>query len=201
MSRPKNTIMLTSSLLLMCILTGCCRIASTKEICKYADKTYGANVLVNFETTDKSNTCYFLDKKDKFNYKITSFIYDANMDGTKLGDAEAKSSDFAIQYLSNTDNILNNDYESIAKKHNVLIEIPNREAPECSNILLKIITNSEIDGKQAAEELIVCFFNYDHRKILNMCNFYINIRNSDNMTIGNYDYNNNKYTSYNNRKD
>lgn len=198
MRHLKNSATLIFSLLLICISTGCCKVASTEDICKYAEKTYGANVLVSFETTDKSNTCYFLDKRDKFNYKITSFIYDANMDGTRCGDAETKSSDFVIQYLNNTDTILNDEYEKIAKKHNVLIEIPDREAPKSSNLLLTVITDNEIDGKTACEELIVCFFNHDSREILSTCYFRIDIRSFDDKTIGSYDYNNNKYTSYGN---
>ena len=61
---------------------GCGKVATTKDLLKYAKQTYGACKLVSKSESEESNTIVVHDKLQDFDYEVSSRIVDFAVDGS-----------------------------------------------------------------------------------------------------------------------
>lgn len=122
MSFNKIIMFATVSFSMIAIMTGCNDIATEDEIMQYAKTQYGNASLIYSETiNDSERVCHFKDELG-FEYDITSYLWNANIDGSGFGTFENKSSTYDESY---SEWLIDNIYEryNMTEYKNCLIEL------------------------------------------------------------------------------
>lgn len=95
-----NVIVAAICICLLGGLVGCGEVASEADLKRYAKIQYGEAEFLSSEKGEDSLTCYFRDEELGFEYYVTSYLSDINIDGTHFGVTEGKQSDYEEKYFT-----------------------------------------------------------------------------------------------------
>lgn len=174
------------------------KIASEKQMSKYANKNYGKATLVESEKTEEYLICHFTDNEYGFTYWVKSRIADFQMDGSVFFRFETKDSNFEEQYYYKLCEELQDSFEEMEQKYNINILIAEKKPWNNINrqALVKIIFQdfTEESVVEISKEVSQLFVEADTRKYWDQAS--IQMYDSYEKTLGRYGIGSQEYTSY-----
>ncbi|MBQ6017524.1 MAG: hypothetical protein IJL19_06540 [Clostridiales bacterium] len=99
LKRPAIILLIFAAVFALCS----CSVAGKSDLIRYAKNNYGNCEYIRQEHSGSGNdevrTVYLKDKETGIEYSVSSYLYSVNFDGSSLGHAEQKSSDFPSKYI------------------------------------------------------------------------------------------------------
>lgn len=175
--RVKNTHkVLYGSILItiMCImLMGCGKIADKKELISYANENYGECTLVDEEASNDKRTIYLKDKEYGFEYFVSSYMDNINIDNSYFGSKQAVGSSFTKEYLKCFSENYKEQISNLEDRYECNIEInKNYNSGLKEDALIFLSINFDVN-KDVLTNLNKCIKKYDTRNYLKNGIIYI----------------------------
>ncbi len=186
----KKLVLLLFTITIVLLFTAC-EPASKNQVMRYTKNEYGEAEFIKKEVINEDEITYYLkDKEYGFEYYVTSYVSDINIDGSKFGEAENKSSNFNNSYYSYITNKLSDEFNKLENTYNVQIvtDTEDYDVPDFDIFPLAEIHFKDSSVKTASkisEEVKDLYASYDTRGYWK--NNSINVYNKNNEKIGCYD--------------
>ena len=98
-------------------VTSCSKPKNANALVRYAQKKYGACTLVSKETTKDGTIVVLHDKLQDFDYTVSSFNMDLNLDGASFGSAEQTRDTFLDSLIDKIVADVSDDLDRICKEN------------------------------------------------------------------------------------
>ncbi len=186
----KKLVILLFTIMLMLLLTAC-EPASKREILRYAKEEYGEVEFIKEEVVSEDEITYYVkDVEYGFEYYITSYVSDINIDGSKFGEVENKKSNFNNLYYNYITEKLDSEFKELEDIYKVDIvtgtkdyNLNDFEWAPLAEIYYK--AGDEKTAPTVSKKVKDLYKEYDNRNYLKCSS--IDVYNQNEEIIGNYD--------------
>lgn len=171
------------------LLSGCGEVSDKEDLLDYAESTYGDCELVSETLTEKANTLILKDNEYCFEYEVSSYMSNVNVDGSSFGEVPSKSSSFTSEYVS----CFEKKYKDKFKDLDCTIEFSSSFVLNNSMSLMFVtIDNKDVDYDSMCKSLISMIKEYDTREYFSNASISIYVGDT---SIGAYSIDTEEFTS------
>ena len=175
---------------LVCLLlSGCGKVASTSDLLKYAESSFGESELVSAITTDSTSTLILKDKEYSFEYRVSSYLMDINIDGSSFGNLPAKSSSFGESYIDCFKAL----YSDTLNEIDGSIDFYTGFRISSDDAFIELTVDTDVDYESVCKTLVSAIKEYDTRGFL--LDSRIRIYHTRGILVGEYDIRNEVFRS------
>lgn len=174
------------------LLSGCGEVSDKEDLLDYVESSYGDCELLSDTFSDNSRVLLLKDDEYSFEYRVTSYLSDMNVDGTSFGEIPSTSSTFTDSYLDFFTDKYSKQLRKLENDNDCSIEFYDDFNTNGSMPLVFLKVTKDTDYDSVCLSLISMLKEYDTREYLSRGSISISL---DNESIGEYSLEDSDFTS------